>query len=252
MKYFQQLEMIIPPKSRTKVIFQCDENFFNNYGIYTLLSCNRHRHDVHLHLINSNDKLISRIKDLNLSIDLSISSEVLDIENVNFYRLKSYYFCARYFICNYLFENNLIDLAYVTDADIIFNDTIVFNTNVTLGVLYFPQYDTLWKQTGANLLYVTNKRKDFVSKIIELYNKKFNDTDFESITPDMDKFVISNMNGLDQVCMSTIIKDETDFLNLALIDDLISKQQTSRIWSLTGPWKKEPNIKDILENYVNT
>jgi hypothetical protein len=59
------------------------------------------------------------------------------------------------------------------------------------------------------------------------------------------------MYGLDQVCMSAIIKNENDFLNIATIDNFITKNQTSKIWSLTGPWKKDPNIKAILEDYIN-
>jgi hypothetical protein len=91
MKYFQNVEIIIPPKSKNKVVFQCDEYYFNGFGIYNLLSCDKHKHDVHLHLINPSELLLDNIKNLNLTIDLSISKESLELENINFYKLKSYY-----------------------------------------------------------------------------------------------------------------------------------------------------------------
>jgi hypothetical protein len=250
MKYFQQLKMIVPPKSRNKVIFACDGDYFNSYGIYNLLSCNNYNHDVHVHIINPTEKLLNKINELTLSIDLSISIEELDTSNINFYKLKSYYFCSRYFICDYLFNNDLIDTAYITDADVIFNENISFDNTVTLGILYYPKYESLWKQTGANFLYVTKERKSFVNKIVNLYQKYVETNDFETISDSMDKSVRADIYGLDQVCMSEIIKNETDFFNLATIENFVSKKQNSQIWSLTGPWKKNPNIKSILKKHV--
>ena len=75
MKYFQKLKIIVPPKSRNKVIFACDGDYFNSYGIYNLLSCNNHSHDVHVHIINPTKELLNKINELTLSIDLSISIE---------------------------------------------------------------------------------------------------------------------------------------------------------------------------------
>jgi hypothetical protein len=250
MKYFQKLKIIVPPKSRNKVIFACDGDYFNSYGIYNLLSCNNYNHDVHVHIINPTEKLLNKINELTLSIDLSISIEELDTSNINFYKLKSYYFCSRYFICDYLFNNDLIDTAYITDADVIFNENISFDNTVTLGILYYPKYESLWKQTGANFLYVTKERKSFVNKIVNLYQKYVETNDFETISDSMDKSVRADIYGLDQVCMSEIIKNETDFFNLATIENFVSKKQNSQIWSLTGPWKKNPNIKSILEKHV--
>ena len=250
MKYFQNIEIIIAPKSKNKVVFQCDENYFNKFGIYNLLSCNKHKHDVHLHLINPSELLLDNIKNLNLTIDLSISKELLELENINFYKLKSYYFCSRYFIADYLFAHDLIQKAYITDADVIFNENISFDDNVNLGILYYPYRSTPWKQTGANFLYVTDKKKQFVKNIVNLYNEKVETINFNIISEDMDKMIRANMYGLDQVCMSALIKDETDFLNVATIDNFVTKQQTAKIWSLTGPWKKDPNIKTILENHI--
>jgi hypothetical protein len=86
--FFQNVELISKPKTKEKVIFQCDENYFVNYGIYNLFSCNNHGHDVHLHLINPSELLIEQIKNLQLSIDLSISIEKLATTDINFYKLK--------------------------------------------------------------------------------------------------------------------------------------------------------------------
>jgi hypothetical protein len=249
--FFQDVELISRPNGREKVIFQCDENYFINYGIYNLFSCDNHGHDVHLHLINPSDSLLEQIKNLKLSIDLSISKEKLTTTNINFYKLKSYYFCSRYFISNLLFEQNLISKAYIVDADIIFNERINFDNSVELGILYYPQYDTLWKKTGANFLYVTDKRKNFIKNIVNLYNEKIQHIPFETITENMEKLQRANMYGLDQVCMSELITQEHDFFNLCNLENFVTKKQDSKIWSLTGPWKKNPDIKKLLEKQVN-
>ena len=83
-----------------------------------------------------------------------------------------------------------------------------------------------------------------------MYNEKVETINFNIISEDMDKMIRANIYGLDQVCMSTLVKDETDFLNVATIDNFVTKQRTAKIWSLTGHWKKDPNIKTILENHI--
>lgn len=249
--FFQDIKFISKPKTKEKVVFQCDENYFINYGIYNLFSCDNHGHDVHIHLINPSDLLLEQIKNLRLSIDLSISTEQLEITNINFYKLKSYYFCSRYFISDLLFEKNLISKAYIVDADVIFNERIDFDNSIELGVLYYPHHDTPWKQTGANFLYVTEKRKNFLRNIINLYNEKVQHIPFELINENMEKLQRANMYGLDQVCMSELISQEHNFFNLCDLENFLSKNQSSKIWSLTGPWKQNPNIKNLLEQQVN-
>jgi hypothetical protein len=150
-----------------------------------------------------------------------------------------------------LFEQNLISKAYIVDADIIFNERINFDNSVELGILYYPQYDTLWKKTGANFLYVTDKRKNFIKNIVNLYNEKIQHIPFETITENMEKLQRANMYGLDQVCMSELITQEHDFFNLCNLENFVTKKQDSKIWSLTGPWKKNPDIKKLLEKQVN-
>jgi hypothetical protein len=248
--FFQDIKFISKPKTKEKVVFQCDENYFINYGIYNLFSCDNHGHDVHIHLINPSELLLEQIKNLKLSIDLSISTEQLEITNINFYKLKSYYFCSRYFISNLLFEKNLISKAYIVDADVIFNQRINFDNSIELGVLYYPHYDTLWKQTGANFLYVTEKRKNFLRNIVNLYNEKVQHIPFELINENMEKLQRANMYGLDQVCMSELIAQEHNFFNLCDLENFLSKNQSAKVWSLTGPWKQNPNIKNLLEQQV--
>ena len=55
------------------VIFQCDDYYFYNFGIYNLLSCNEVGQDVHIHLINPSNKLVSDLINADLDIKLGIS-----------------------------------------------------------------------------------------------------------------------------------------------------------------------------------
>lgn len=249
--FFQNVNFIRKPTKREKVIFQCDEYYFENFAFYNLLSCNSVGHDVHIHFINPSDHFLKKVNDIHLDIELSITAEKLSIENINYYKLKSYYFCSRYFIADFLFSNQFLEKAYITDADIIFNEKISFDEQINLGVLYYPNYDNLWKQTGANFLYVTQERSDFVKKVVDLYCNKINEINFDSIHEDMDKYIISNMYGLDQVCMSLQMKNEEttnqNFLNLNDIDNFLSKNQDKKIWTFTGGnTKNNPALKQIL------
>lgn len=257
MNLFSNVEIIKEPKSKDKVLFQCDKFYFENYGFYNLISCDNTGHDVHIHLINPDQELLNRIHDTKTTVDVSISTEMLDTTDINFYKLKSYYFCSRYFIANLLFEQKLIDRAYITDADVIFNEYIHINDGVDLGVLYYPNQPTLWKQTGANLLVITERRKDFLEDIIKNYKNKLSEIDFDSISESLEKITRANMYGLDQVCMSMIMQSEDvnaeNFLNLLTVENLISKNPASKIWSLTGgSSKSNPNLKLILSDMVLT
>jgi hypothetical protein len=248
--FFQDIQIVKSPSSRHKVIFQCDKKYFNDYAFYNLLSCNDVGHDVHIHFINIDELYLQKVLDLDLKIDLSISIENVDT-NINYYKLKSYYFTSRYFITDYLFEQNLIDHAYITDADIIFNEHISV-LDYDLGVLYYPGYeDNLWKQTGANFLSISKNKKKFLEKIIAEYRKKLPTINFESIHEDMPKYERANMYALDQVCMSIAMKTEDvtseKFLNLTQIDRFIrNKDMTYKIWSLTA--RKNPATIEILKN----
>jgi hypothetical protein len=252
MNFFEKVTILSSPKTKERVVFQCDEFYFKNYAFYNLLSCNDVGYDVHIHFINPTDEFLEKVQKINLSIDLSISVESLDITDINFYKLKSYYFCSRYFISNLLFENNLIDKAYIVDADIIFNEKIIIPENKLIGVMYYPSFDDLWKQTGANFLYVSEKRKDFLKKIIKEYKQRVEEIDFDSISNSMNKSTRANLYGLDQVCMSFIIKNENliddSFLNMESIERFIgNKDTTKKIWSLTGQPKRNPDgLKEVL------
>ena len=67
----------------------------------------------------------------------------------------------------------------------------------------------------------------------------------------MKKLQRANMYGLDQICMSELISQEHNFFNLCDLENFLSKNQSSKIWSLTGPWKQNPNIKNLLEQQVS-
>ena len=249
--FFQNINFISEPTKKEKVIFQCDEYYFENFAFYNLLSCNNVGHDVHIHFINPSTEFLEKVKKIDLDIELSITSETFSVENINYYKLKSYYFCSRYFITDFLFSNRLIEKAYITDADIIFNEKISFEEKIQLAVLYYPNYDNLWKQTGANFLYVTQERSDFVKKVVDLYCNKIKEIDFDSIHGDMDKYTRSNMYGLDQVCMSLQMQNENiidqSFLNLITVDNFLSKKEDTKIWTFTGGnTKSNPELKQIL------
>lgn len=247
-EFFNDIEIIKNPISKTAVVFQCDEKFFNEYGIYNLLSCEQNDLDAHIHFINPSQSFLDKISNLQTDINLSYSIEHINTD-INHYKLKSYYFCSRYFITNHLFENNMLDSAYITDADIIFNEKINLPSEIKLGVLYYPQFDNLWKQTGANITYVHKDRKLFLEKIINLYNHKLDSTNFDVISNTMDKFERANLYALDQVCMSMVIEEFMDdkFLNISSIKNLIGKNTTNTIWSLTGGGQKgNPEIKELL------
>ena len=248
--FFRNINFHRYPKSKEKVVFQCDEFYFKNYAFYNLLSCNNVGYDVHIHFINPSKEFLNKVENINLDIDLSVTTEYLLTENINHYKLKSYYFCSRYYITDLLFSNNLIEKAYITDADIIFNEKILFDKKINLAVMYSPEYDNLWKQTGANFLYVSKYRADFIKKIINLYQKKLQEINFDAIHEGMDKVTRANMYGLDQVCMSLQMMDENltseDFLDLKYIDNFLSKTSNTKIWSFTGPAKKDPQLQTTL------
>lgn len=232
--FFKSVTIKRHPKSKCPVVFQCDDNFFDNFGRYNLLSCNKHKQDVHIHLINPSNRLLKNLENANLDIDLGYSFENIDT-SINRYKLKSYYFCARYFVANLLFECTDIEGTYITDADIVFNKKVTFDKRVSLGMLYYPGYDNLWKQTGANFTYVRKDRKNFLENVITEYKDRLKTTDFNSITEDMDKITKANLYALDQVCMSTALKQEKSFTNLTENPNFISKdREKTDIWSLTG------------------
>lgn len=251
--FFENVSYIVEPKKKQKVIFQCDETFFKKYGIYNLISCDKLHQDVHIHFINPSDKFINQISKFQLNIELSISQEFLNVENINFYKLKSYYFCSRYFIADKMFTDDLIDCAYITDADIVFNNKIDL-PDVNLGILFYPQYDNLWKRTGANFTLVRKNKKEFLSDVTNEYKSRILSTNFEAIDESMNKLEKAELYGLDQVCMSAVIKNKKycDFFNLCEITNFISKGPGTQLWSFTGGNQKgnpefETRLKEIFK-----
>lgn len=246
--FFKDVDIVKSPKSDKKVIFQCDQFYFEKFGLFNLASCVRVGLDVHIHFINTDKKIIDFLSNKDLPIDLSLSTEKLDTD-INFYKLKSYYFCSRYFITSLLFQNSNLSTAYVVDADIVFNESVSFESRIDLGVLHYPNQNNLWKKSGANFLLVKKNKQQFIHNLVKLYNEKIKEIDFESINDDMDKFSKANLYGLDQVCISTLIDQEQDFFNLTSINRLISKsREDSKIWSFTGGGtKSDPNLQSYLQ-----
>lgn len=245
--FFSNIKIIKEPVSRHKVIFQCDEYYYENYAKYNLISCNETKQDVHIHFINPSNDFLKSVLDLNLGIDLSVSIEYLDT-TINMFKLKSYYFVSRYFIADLLFELDFIESAYITDADIIFNEQIILPVDVSLGVLHYPEHNNLWKQTGANILFVKKERQQFLKNLINDYLDRLNNTDFNQINTNMDKITRSNLYGLDQVCMSYVLQYEKDFYNLRTIPKLLGKFDSFKIWTLTGGnQKSREDIKEKLK-----
>ena len=246
--FYKNCEILQKKQMELPVIFQCDDYYFYNFGIYNLLSCNEVGQDVHIHLINPSNKLVSDLINADLDIKLGISYETVNTL-INQYKLKSYYYCARYFIAQELFEKNFIDSAYITDCDIIFNKKITFEKNVSLGILHYPYHNNLWKQTGANFTYVTSQRRSFIDNTINEYISRLENTNFDLISDKMDKITKANIFALDQVCMSLALQKETNFTNLAEIPKFCSKHRDSDIWSLTGGnQKNDPKVHDFLKN----
>lgn len=247
--FFKNVNFINFPKTKEKVLWACDPIYFENFGYYNLLSCNEVGHDVHIHLINPPEDLLDRILKINLSIDLSISYEHFDV-NLNVYKLKSYYFCSRFFIAQQLFLNTLVEKLFITDADIIFNQKIIFPDNKFLGLGYFPDNNNLWKQSSAGLIIIAKQKKEFLDLVLNEYNKRLLQTNFDLISESMDKITKANLYGLDQVCMSYVLQtsdiiDDT-FFNLE--DEgysMSNKNLNLQIWALTG-WPKQ-NLEEFKQ-----
>lgn len=238
------------PRSFDIVVFSCDENYFLKYGIYNILSCNRINQDVHVNVINPSDVFFNILEKLKskLEITLSISFERVEIEN--FYAMKSYLFCNRYLISLYLFNNCLIDSIYITDADIVFKERLIFNEDEKLGLNYMPNNETLWKKCSGNFVFIRKNKIDFLSKVVSEFLKRYKETqwaDFSSYT----KIDRANVVGLDQVCLSYVLEnyDKEGFFNTAKFVSKNKNCQTAKIWTLTGGNQKEDSIGSLAKEF---
>lgn len=241
------------PASDTISVFSCDENYFLNYGIYNILSCNKILQDVHVNIINPGKESFNKLSNLksNLKINLTFSYEKIDIKN--FFALKSYLFCNRYFISLYIFNHSNVKTIFITDADIIFKKSINFPKDKFLGIIYKPENNTLWKQSGGNLVIIKEKYKNFLKKFISEFDSRFQKTVWKDFS-NFPKLERANIVGLDQICLSVLAKDykeDKNFINLAN-GNFISKNinDNAFLWSLTGNSKKNKNLSEKIEKFL--
>jgi hypothetical protein len=233
------------PKSDNLVVFSCDDTYFKKYGIYNILSCNDTDQPVHVHLINPSADSVLTLKAIigKLQIPLSWSTEYFETSNLNFYLLKSYYYMARFYLSNYIFQHTSVTCIKIVDADIIFNSSISFPESVNIGITYKKQKNTAWERTAAYFLFLTLVYKDFLPKVIELYEEKIKNIDFLKVEKIENKIQKANFTGLDQVCLTEILENECiylnqDFLNLGSLQSFSSKGPDAKIWVLVGKTKK--------------
>lgn len=237
---FQDVKIIKDPANFNTVLFACDEDYFLNFGIFNILSCNKVKLNVHCHIINPGKKTFRQIEKINklILINFSYSYEYIEKKKLNFYQFKSYLFCARYFIADHIFSFFDTPALYITDADVIFKDNIIFDQLYDLGISYDPQKETLWKQSGGNFVFIRNTQKQFLNRFISEFKKRYLETDWKDFSK-YKKIDRANIVGLDQVCLSYVLKKfnyekQKNFLNIG--SETISKNLSSKskIWSLTG------------------
>jgi hypothetical protein len=233
------------PVSNNLVVFSCDDNYFKKYGIYNILSCDETDQPAHVHLINPSLDSVLTLKLIKnkLQIPLSWSTEYFETSNLNFYLLKSYYYMARFYLSNYIFQHTAVTHIKIVDADIIFNSLISFPESVNMGITYKKQKNTAWERTAAYFLFLTSLYKDFLPKVIALYEEKIKNIDFVTVEKIENKIEKANFTGLDQVCLTEILENECiyqnqDFLNLESLQAFSSKGHDAKIWVLVGKTKK--------------
>lgn len=224
MHLFSNVVYMSEPVSTTDVVFACDDIYFQTYGIHNILSGIDVSLKPHCHIINPSESS----KEIASKIDgASFSFETIEINDK--YKLKTYYYCSRFFIARHLFENFNVNELWITDADILFNKKPVIPENKFLGLSYNTDQVHLWKQTQANLVYTHNSKKEFLSKVIDVYLKKLNSTDFTVLDTLVGKYERGNILGLDQVCMSIVFNEfyqnDPEFINLHSIPNLKSKNR---------------------------
>jgi len=171
-EFFNDIEIIKNPISKTAVVFQCDEKFFNEYGIYNLLSCEQNDLDAHIHFINPSQSFLDKISNLQTDINLSYSIEHINTD-INHYKLKSYYFCSRYFIL----------------ADSAFNDILDVGTGDTSFIISF-----CFEENNRGVLSVD-------SICLPITGRLFKSPSMSDV--DVAKFCIALFDGAPEDCFGT-------------------------------------------------
>lgn len=255
---FQNVNYLETPTTKELVVFSCDQKYFEKYGIFNLLSCNKINYDVHLHLINATDDF-KRLRDSlqnNLSIKFTVSLENVDLNSISQDQLKTYYYCSRFFIANDLFENYNLEKIYITDADVFFNNRIEINENISLALNYKPEESHLWRQVSAPFIFIKKEKKQFLKNVISEYKLRLDSTDFSILDNITDKYRRGDILGLDQVCLAKNLTPDilkNGFLNLNQNPNIVSKNENdSCVWIMTNQnAKKDKDLKIKLKEKIN-
>jgi hypothetical protein len=251
---FKTVEYIKTPSIDTKICFSCDTEYFIKYGQYNILSCIKTQQHVHCHVINPTADVRELANSLISSSTLvSISFELLDISLYCSNQILTYYFCARFYIARDLMINHNVSKLWITDTDVIFDQSIDFPLDKKLGVDYNLLADNLWKQTNGNIIFVHSSKVDFLNKVIEEYENRYRNINFSTITADTDKITRSNLIGLDQVSMAVVISkyyiNDSEFSHVSIIPNLKGKLRGQvKVWIPVGRSKdcvRDDGFKNI-------
>ena len=262
MIFFKNIKYLEYPTSFESVLFACDDLYFKKFVIYNIFSCDQVGHDVHCHLINPSEESLNLIKNIKkkLKIKCSYSIESFDSSNLNFYALKSYYYCSRYYVAIDIFKNYNVSKLHIVDADMIFNEKIIMENHINLSLEYNKSFDNLWQKIMAGYIFVSKNKIQFLEKVIEEYCCRYNETDFDKVSLIEDKIEKANFTGLDQVCLSFIfekenIEEDKDFFNLLPVKfEYKSKgDNEAKMWMILGKTKNaiEPYLREKFKNYLN-
>jgi hypothetical protein len=208
--FFSNLKFNQDTYSNSINLISCDNNYWEKYGIFNIISCNETDQDIHVHIINPSEKTLQSLKRLKeqCRINITHSSESFDTTELNFYFLKSYYYMSRFFISRFIFNNTNVQEIKITDADIFFNEFIEFPRNINLALSYRPNNNTAWERTAAYFLYIKKEYSNFLNLVIENYQEKVNNIDFYKIEKIENKIEKANSTGLDQVCLTEILESQ--------------------------------------------
>jgi hypothetical protein len=260
-KFFKNINFIKYPLSQELVLFSCDDLYFKKFGIYNVCSCDKVEFDVHCHIINPSSESLELIKKLEkkLKINFSYSIEFLDTLDLNFYALKSYYYCSRFYIAIKLFESHSISKLHIVDTDMIFNEKIIMPNNINLSLEYNNSFDNLWQKIMAGYIFITKSKIQFLKDVLSEYENIYDNINFDEVSLIENKIQKANLTGLDQVCLSYIfeknnLEKNNDFFNLLPVKKEYKSKGDgeAKMWMILGKTKNvvEPYLKEKFKEYI--
>lgn len=250
-KFFTDVQFFGNPENSSLVVFSCDDRYFNRFGKFNILSALKVGMVPHPHIINPGTDTLIWCRENLESKNISYSTEYVDFFPIDKNITKTYYYCSRFFISLEIFNKFDVDMLYISDSDVIFNEKITF-PNKRLGVFYFPEEKSNWKKTSATFMFVGKSKKDFLKKVITNYDLKLTENDFSLLNSPISKHEKGDILGLDQVCMSLSIDlfllNDKEFLNLCTEEKLLSKfPNEAKMWHILK-FKKTTDITSQLES----